>query len=158
MPPRRITAVSWCQHVARHPGPLGAFFRRLSKRKPRHVAVVALARKVVIVAYHMLKNNEPYRYAQPKLVATKFTKLRAHPTQPQRGSHATSLQPAARAGLAIVYQQAGLPQVRIPTALPDGERRMLAARKLTEFEDELYAPPPASAHRPPRTRKKSERG
>lgn len=28
------------QHVSRHPGPLGAFFRHLSKRKPRQVAVM----------------------------------------------------------------------------------------------------------------------
>ena len=27
-----------CQHVARHPGPLGAFFQRLAKRKNRQVA------------------------------------------------------------------------------------------------------------------------
>ena len=32
------------QHVARHPGPLGAFFRRLVKRKRRQVAITAVAR------------------------------------------------------------------------------------------------------------------
>jgi transposase len=30
------------QHVARHPGPLGAFFRRLAKRKNRSVAITAV--------------------------------------------------------------------------------------------------------------------
>jgi hypothetical protein len=56
------------QHVARHPGPLGAFFRRLAKRKNRQVAIIAVARKLVLVAYLMLKNNEPYRYARPDLM------------------------------------------------------------------------------------------
>ena len=65
-----------CQHVSRHPGPLGGFFRRLARRKPRHVALMALARKLVTVAYLMLKHNEPYRYARPELMAEKFTSLK----------------------------------------------------------------------------------
>ena len=51
------------QQDGTHPGPVGAFFRRLSKRKNRSVAVVATARKLVVIAWHMLRNNEPYRYA-----------------------------------------------------------------------------------------------
>jgi len=47
------------QQVARHPGPLGVFFRRLARRKHRNVAVVATARKLVTVAYYMLKHREP---------------------------------------------------------------------------------------------------
>lgn len=54
------------QHASRHAGPLGAFFRRLSKRKNRSVAITAVARKLVTIAYLMLKNNEPYRYARPE--------------------------------------------------------------------------------------------
>jgi hypothetical protein len=57
--------VQAAQRVGTHPGPVGAFFRRLSKRKNRSVAVVATARKLVVIAWHMLRNNEPYRYAQP---------------------------------------------------------------------------------------------
>ena len=44
------------QHVAEHPGPLGAFYRRLKKRKARNVAIVATARKLVTIAFLMLKN------------------------------------------------------------------------------------------------------
>jgi hypothetical protein len=158
-PQARWLLTQACQHVARHPGPLGAFFRRLAKRKPRHVALMALARKVTTVAYHMLKNNEPYRYARPELVAKKFTKLRAHSPQEQQVSgRASSLQPAARAGLAVVYQQAGLPKVTVPPALPEGERRMLAARKLTEYVDQLYSPSPANRPKRSRARKQSDRG
>lgn len=63
------------QHASRHAGPLGAFFRRLTKRKNRSVAITALSRKLVTSAFLMLKNNEPYRYARPELMREKFTKL-----------------------------------------------------------------------------------
>ena len=61
----RWMLVQAAQSLARHPGPLGVFFRRLQKKKNRNVAVVATARKLVTVAWHMLRANEPYRYAQP---------------------------------------------------------------------------------------------
>ena len=60
------------QHAAEHPGPLGAFYRRLKKRKARNVAIVATARKLVTIAFLMLKNNEPYRYARPERVQAKL--------------------------------------------------------------------------------------
>ena len=54
--------VEAAQFLDRHPGPIGVFFRRLAKRKDRNVAVVAaVAHKLVAIAWHMLKNNEPYR-------------------------------------------------------------------------------------------------
>ena len=73
--PARWLLTQAAQHVARHPGPLGAFFRRLAKRKNRNVAIIAMARKLVLVAFLMLKNNEPYRYARPELMREKFSRL-----------------------------------------------------------------------------------
>lgn len=67
------------QHASRHAGPLGAFFHRLTKRKNRSVAITALARKLVTIAFLMLKNNETYRYANPQLMRQKFTKLELLP-------------------------------------------------------------------------------
>ena len=64
------------QSVSRHPGPLGAFFRKLEKRKNRNVAVVATARKMVTIAWHMLKNKEPYRYAAPRSTDEKLAAVR----------------------------------------------------------------------------------
>lgn len=58
-PQARWLLTQSCQHAARHPGPLGAFFRRLFKRKPYQVAIIAVARKLVKIAELMLKNNEP---------------------------------------------------------------------------------------------------
>src|SRR5262245_12641347 len=64
----RALLVQAAQHVATHPGPLGAFFRRLAKRKDRNIAVVATARKLVVIAWPLLRHHEPYRYAQPTTV------------------------------------------------------------------------------------------
>ncbi len=100
-----------------------------------------LARKLVTVAYLMLKDNEPYRYARPELMAQKFIDLRVKylpkewpvPSAPLRGS--------AKQGLSAVYHLAGLPPVLTPEQLPAGERYMLAERQLTPFVEELHAPP-----------------
>jgi transposase len=68
----RALLVQAAHHVRIHPGPLGAFFRRVAKRRGYNVAVVATARKLVVIAWQMLKSNEPYRYAQPQTVEYKL--------------------------------------------------------------------------------------
>ena len=72
----RWMLIEAAQHLDKHPGPLGHFFRRLLKKKTRNVAVVAAARKLAMIAWLMLKNNEPYRYAIPRSTETKLAKLR----------------------------------------------------------------------------------
>ena len=68
------------QHLRLHPGPLGVFFRRLAKKKNYNVAVVATARKLAVIAWHMLTNDEPYRYAQPTPTQAKLSRLRVKAT------------------------------------------------------------------------------
>ena len=80
----RWLLVQAAQSVGRHPGPLGAFFRKLEKRKNRNVAVVATARKMVTIAWHMLKNKEPYRYATPRSTDEKLAALRVRATGEKR--------------------------------------------------------------------------
>ena len=125
------------QHASRHAGPLGAFFRRLTKRKNRSVAITALARKLVTIAFLMLKNNEPYRYARPELMREKFTKLKL--LKPSKLAKRKAGQ--AKPGLSEVYDAVGLPPVRSPERLPVGERSMLTNHKLAQFVQELYQPP-----------------
>ena len=152
-PQARWLLTQACQHVARNPGPMGTFYRRLAKRKPRQVALMAMARKLATVAYHMLKHNEPYRYATPELVAKKFTQLHSQARKVLSDrSGSPGLTQAARAGLSAVYEQAGLPPVKIPSALPAGERHMLAERELTGYVDQLYSTRPAA-----RPRKRAQR-
>jgi hypothetical protein len=50
--------------------------RPLERRKNRSFAVVAIARKLAVLAWHLLTHHEPYRYARPATVETKLTKLR----------------------------------------------------------------------------------
>ena len=115
----------------------------MAKRKNRQVAIMAVARKLVTIAYLMLKNNEPYRYAKPELMAHKFAVLNrgTNGSAPRRKRGFTA---QARSGLTAVYTHAGLPPVVAPDELPNGERRMLMERKLNDFVSELYTP--AASH------------
>jgi hypothetical protein len=137
-----------------HPGPLGVFFRRQAKRKNHNVAVVATARKLVVIAWHLLTKNEPYRYAQPRSTETKLARLRVKATgQKRRGGTAKgtprpprSATPTRRVKpLAEVYQAEGLPPLAAP---PAGEARAVAQTEAAEFVASL-----ANAQRVPRCRR-----
>ena len=82
----RWMLIEAAQHLDKHPGPLGHFFRRLMKKKGRNVAVVAAARKLAMIAWMMLMRNEPYRYAIPRSTETKLAKLRVKATEQRRKS------------------------------------------------------------------------
>jgi len=128
----RWLLVQAAQSVSRHPGPLGAFFRKLEKRKNRNVAVVATARKMVTIAWHMLKNKEPYRYAVPRSTDEKLAAVRVRATGTKRKTgNPKGSKRAAKLGtgksrttpsLDEVYVRQGLPSRR---AFTDGEKRMI---------------------------------
>ena len=146
------TQVRWlliqgAQHVGRHPGPLGAFFRKLAKRKNRNIAVVATARKMVTIAVHMLKNKEPYRYALPRATDEKLAALRVKATGEKRkhglpkgvksvskiGGGKSRTTPA----LDEVYAREGLPSRRPRT---QGEERMIRESGTERFVASLDKP------------------
>ena len=152
----RSRSIGTAQHVAEHPGPLGVFFRRLLKKKNRNVAVVAVARKpalskvegLVVIAYHMLKNNEPYRYAQPIPTQNKLARLRVkatgkrRTTGPKKGSappphQGTGTRSRAIPALAQVCVKAGLPQPTPLTALKAAEQRMLQQAGVSDFVEQI---------------------
>ena len=137
------------QHAAEHPGPLGAFFRRLKKRKTRNVAIVATARKLVAIAYLMLKNNEPYRYAQPDRVRAKLRHVeRASEGSPKltTTSSEPKSEPADR--LNRTYVRAGPPIATGPKDWSAGEQRALEAAGVKEFAEAVHAPPPRRGPKP----------
>tara|TARA_R110002111_G_scaffold261105_1_gene333437 strand:+ start:248 stop:685 length:438 start_codon:yes stop_codon:yes gene_type:complete len=128
-----------CQHVSHHLDPLGAFYRRLVKRKPRQVAIMTLARKLVTIAWQMLKQNEPYRYAKPMLMAKKFTELdRKYRQEQQRTPSAARVKVGD--GLTAVYDETGFSDSLSSDQVPDGERRMLIEKDVMMFVEELYHP------------------
>jgi transposase len=126
-----------------NPGPLGYFFRRLQKHKPYNVAVVAVAHKLALLAWHLLTKGEPYRYATPQATKTKLQKLRVQATgQKHRTGPAPGKKPRVKVSggshllkpLATVYQIEGVPSA---TPAPAGECRHLADLKLQTFVAEL---------------------
>jgi transposase len=141
----RWLLVEAAHHVRQHPGPLGVFFRRLAKKKNYNVAVVATARKLAVIAWHMLVKGEPYRYAQPKPTQDKLARLRVRgggkrrKTGPKKGTQAApKLAAGARSRtiktLAEVYHEEALP----PTVpLQPGEQRMLADSGTADFAEAL---------------------
>jgi transposase len=141
--------------VRAHPGPLGHFFRRLRKRKPRNVAVVAVAHKLVLLAWHLLTRGEPYRYALPQATENKLRKLRVQATGEKRrtgSAPGTKKSPARLPGpshrikpLPEVYASEQVPAAR---PAPAGELRHLAELKLNDFIDGLQQAHVVPVHRP----------
>jgi transposase len=65
-----LVEAAW--HAARTYGPLRAFAERVKSRRGAQVAIVAVARKLVVIAWHMLSNEEDYAFARPSLVREKM--------------------------------------------------------------------------------------
>ena len=61
--------------AAKSPGPLRAFAQRTAARRGRHVATVAVARKLAVLAWHLLTRGEDYAFARPSLVRRKIRRL-----------------------------------------------------------------------------------
>ena len=71
----RSTLVEAAHQLVRSPGPLHAFFVRLKRRKPTNVAITAVARKLAVLAWHMLSKGEDYRYSPPARTREKLRRL-----------------------------------------------------------------------------------
>lgn len=74
--------------AVRAPGPLRAFYRRVQARRGFPKAIVATARKLTILAWHLAVKDEDYAYARPALVTHKRRKLELAAGAPsRRGNH-----------------------------------------------------------------------
>ncbi len=144
----RALLVQAAHHVAEHPGSLGAFFRRLARRRGYNVAVVATARKLGVIAWHMLKANEPYRYAHPQTVEYKLEQLRvtAIGKKRKRGYATGTPRPVTYGSgqrvqhmrsLGQVCDRAALPQPTGVERLPPGVVRMLEQKGTLAFVQEI---------------------
>lgn len=147
----RAMTIQAAQHAADHQGPLGAFFRRLKKKKSRNVAIVATARKLVTIAYLMLKNNEPYRYGQPDSIRAK---LRIVERALEEEGEAPK-EPCERKGtgepknrLNRIYHRFGLPQAKNPSEWSAGEKRSLEESGTKAFAHQVHSVPPRPGRKP----------
>ncbi|CAA9214302.1 MAG: Mobile element protein [uncultured Acetobacteraceae bacterium] len=77
-----LVEAAWA--AARSPGPFRAFFRRISARRGQHVAAVATARKLAVLAWRLLTRGEDYAWARPALQARKQRSLELRAGQPPR--------------------------------------------------------------------------
>jgi hypothetical protein len=145
------------QHAASHPDPVGAFFRRLRKRKAHNVAVMAVARKLVTIAFLMLKNGEPYRYAKPDTVRAKLNEVRrkaGEPAPKKKPVRTTGSEPIA-GRLSATYRRSALPVAKSPEQWSAGENRALAAAGVTAFTREVHAEPAKRPRARPKPKSKS---
>ena len=91
-----LVEAAWA--AVKSPGPLRAFYHRIRNRRGGQIAVVATARKLVVLAWHLLARDQDYAFVRPSLVAKKWRALElqaGHPTRRgERGAaHAYSLKP-----------------------------------------------------------------
>lgn len=68
-----LVEAAWA--ASRSSGPLRAFFRRIAARRGQHIAAVATARKIAVLAWHMLTKQEDYLWVRPALHARKLRRL-----------------------------------------------------------------------------------
>jgi hypothetical protein len=70
--------------AARAPGSLRAFFLRISPRRGRPIAAVAVARKLAGIVWPLLRRQEDYAWVRPALHARKIRDLELRAGHPAR--------------------------------------------------------------------------
>jgi transposase len=86
----RHVLVEAALHARRSTGPMKAFGERVAARRGQNVATVAVARKLVVIAWNMLTRGEDYAFARPTLVAQKVRRAElAAGAPPRRGGRGT---------------------------------------------------------------------
>lgn len=143
----RWLLVQAAQHLGQYRGPLGQTMRRIIQRKNRSVAVVACARKLAVLLWHVLSSGEPFRYAPAKSLEAKYSRLRMRATgRRRRGGVAKGTPRSPHYGLGRTRAVPSLPQVLERNGLPEiapltrGEKSMLERKRLAAFYSELQTP------------------
>jgi len=77
-----LVEAAW--QTVRSPGPMKAFYERVRGRRGNHVAAVAVARKLVVLVWHMLTKAEDYAWVRPTLMARKLRALELLAGMPAR--------------------------------------------------------------------------
>lgn len=132
-----LVEAAWA--AAKTPGPLHAFYERVRARRGMQIAVVATARKLAVLCWHLISKGEDYAYGRPSLLAQKLRRLELRAGMPsrrgQRGStHAYNLKEVRARERALSEQgeiaykqlvadwQAKRPAVRAGAGAATGER------------------------------------
>jgi len=70
--------------AAKIPGPLRAFYERVRARRGMQIAVVATARKLAVLCWHLVVRGEDYAFQRPSLTAKKLRALELRAGLPSR--------------------------------------------------------------------------
>ena len=104
--------------AVRTPGPLRAFHQRTRARRGPQIAAVAVARKLAILAWHLLHSGTEYRWQPSALTAAKLRRLELTAGAPRH--------------------QGGW-DARVPGSRPQaGSRRLAEERRALEQAEEAY--------------------
>ena len=149
----RCLLVQVGQHLGQYRGQLGQIMRKIVKRKNRNVTVVACARMLAALLWDVLSSGEPFRYAEPRTLRAKYSRLRVRATGQRRsGGIAKGTPRSAQYGqgrtrslpsLSQVLETNGLAAV---TPISKGERAMLNRKRPDSFYQEIQTPSPIQAH------------
>jgi hypothetical protein len=90
-------------------GPLHAYYERIKARRGFQIAVVATARKLAVLCWHLIHTGTDYAFARPSLTAKKHRALELRAGRPprrgQRGNAAAySLKEVRRRERAVLEQ------------------------------------------------------
>jgi transposase len=70
--------------VVRTPGPLRAFYERVRARRGSQIALVATARKLCVLCWHLLRDETDYAFGRPSLTRHKLRRLELIAGDPPR--------------------------------------------------------------------------
>src|SRR5262249_14679688 len=116
----RWLAIEAAQSVAMSGAPLRATYHRVRRKKGHNAAVTALARKLVVLVWHLSRTEEPYRYAPVARTRHKLRRVSSAARPVPSGQMPTTLE--------AVYAEAGLPALAAP---PAAEKRSAATNRRT---------------------------
>ena len=105
--------------AVRVPGPLHAFYERIKSRRSSRIAVVAVARKLAVLAWHLLTHDTDYRWAPAGLAAKKYRDI--------------ALQ-AGRSDLPPLTSRDREQERRVLVQVEDAYRTMLLARQRQQLD------------------------
>jgi transposase len=77
----RAMLIEAAHSAVRAHGPLRAFYERIKSRRGARIALVAVARKLAILAWHLLTDDSDYRWAPAGLTAKKYRDIALHAGQ-----------------------------------------------------------------------------
>jgi transposase len=79
--------------ATRTAGPLRVFAQRLAARRGWNIAIVAVARKLTVIVWHMLTRGEDYAFVRPILVRTKLREIELRSGAPHARGRSSGVAP-----------------------------------------------------------------